>query len=207
MKVAVTGGIGSGKSVFCRLIKEAGYPVIEADHTAKDLLYNDPDVRSKIVKAFGPQAYTETGINTKYLAETVFSKPEQVKRINSIVHPAVIRTINQQMNELLKKHNLVFVEAALIYEADMDEMFDYVVVITADEEIKIKRAMERDKVSREEVLRRMESQIPDSQKKGWSDFCFVNNGPVDDLKGKVSFLLHLLKTISLTKPAGTEKDS
>lgn len=196
LKVAVTGGIGSGKTELCKYIKSKNFPVIDADSFAKSILVHNPKVKEQVIKQFGENSYSPTGLNKKYLAQTVFSNPENVKKINSIVHPVVIREISNEMNKLLKVTNLVFVEAALIYEADMDEMFDYVVVVAADENIRIKRSLEREKTSEKEIRDRMANQIDENTKKGWADFVIENSGTLDQLHTRAEFLLSLLRSIT-----------
>ncbi|MGE5497647.1 MAG: dephospho-CoA kinase, partial [Syntrophothermus sp.] len=153
----------------------------------------------KITKAFGPESFVEGKPNVPYLAEKVFSDPAKVKRINSIIHPVVIRKIDSLMKSLLKKHDLVFVEAALIYEASMEEMFDHVVLITASEDVRISRIQQRDKSSAEEIKNRMENQISDDIKKTHADFTFENNSRLEDLYAKADFLIILLGSMGSDK--------
>lgn len=196
LKIAVTGGMGSGKSEFTKYLKSKNFPVIDADSFAKNILINDPVVKQRVIKEFGEGAYTQTGLNRKYLAEKVFSDPVNVKKINAIVHPVVIKGIQIEMNKILKDHDIVFAEAALIYEADMDEMFDYVVVVTADEVLRINRIIEREKTTEEEIRARMENQIDEKTKKGWADFVIENNGSFDELRSRGDFFISLLKTMT-----------
>lgn len=192
ISVAVTGGIGSGKSVFCKFLTDQKYTVISADNLAKEILHKDPLVKKRMIDTFGHDAYKDGELNRKFLANVVFSDYENLLLLNSIVHPVVIKQTEKLINEEFKKSNLVFVEAALIYEADMEDMFDYVVLIKADNQIKIDRIKERDNVSEEEVIKRQESQIPDEEKTDIADFVFLNNGTIDELKAKADFLLNLL---------------
>lgn len=198
LTVAVTGGIGSGKTEFCTFLAEKGFPVINADKKAKDILFKNESVKKKIIAAFGPGAYGSSGgVNTEYLAEKVFSNPENVSKINSIVHPAVIKEIDLEVKEFAKKHKFVFVEAALIYEASMEEMFNYVVLITAPAEERVKRVLQKGRMTEEAVRKRMDSQIPDEEKKEWADFTFENNQGLDELKKKADFLISLLNLFTV----------
>jgi len=195
LRVAVTGGIGSGKSIFCKFLTDKKYTVISADNLAKEILIKDPLVKKQITDAFGAEAYKEGDLNKKFLANVVFSDYDNLMLMNSIVHPVVIKETDKLMNEDLKKNNLVFVEAALIYEAEMEDLFDYIVLIKADDQVKVNRIILRDNCTEEDVLKRQESQIPDDEKKDVSDFVFENNGSVDELKAKADFLLNLLNGI------------
>jgi dephospho-CoA kinase len=191
LKIAVTGGIGGGKSAFCKFIEKRGYKVFSADRLAKEIMMRDGEVKNKIIKTFGKDSYSNGILNNKYLAERVFIDPESVKKINKIVHPAVIAELNQMMNTHLREHKSVFVEAALIYEAKMEEMFDYVIVVTADEDIRKKRAAKKG-IDEEEFERRKLTQLPEDKKKNKADFVFENNGTEKELETKADFLLKII---------------
>jgi dephospho-CoA kinase len=194
-KIAVTGGIGSGKSEFCGFLKSNGFPIIYADDIAKDVLVNNKKVKDKIITAFGHKSYNNSKPDTKYLSEVVFADPEKVNLINSIIHPHVIKIQNRLMDEFLKENWVVFLEAALIYEAEIDDLFDYVVLITSDENNKVERTQKRSKLSVEEIKKRIENQIPDDIKREWADFVFENNGSLIELKNKSELFINILKTI------------
>ncbi len=192
LKIAVTGSIGSGKTSFCRILEENGLPVIYADELAKELLSSDKNVKSKIISRFGEESFKDGQLNRKYLADQVFSNPSNVIIINQIVHPVVKKEIENQANELFKNHNIIVVEAALIYEADMEDMFDYVVLITADRQIRQKRKSDSDNISPADFDKRDANQIPDEEKMKRADFVFVNDGSLDDLKKKAELFLRIL---------------
>lgn len=195
IRVAITGGIGTGKSTVVNFIKEKGYTVIEADPLAKKLMETDKQIINKIKKQFGNEVYINNKLNTKYLAEKVFSNNESVKIINSIVHPVVIKTINEMFENNFKDENIIFVEAALIYEAKMEKYFDYVIVVYSDLENRISRIKQRDNSKEEEISRRMENQLDDEEKKKKADFVIYNNDSLDELKIKVNFLINLLNNL------------
>jgi dephospho-CoA kinase len=195
IKVGITGSIGSGKSTFAGFIAQAGYKVINADLLAKEILSADEKIKKKIISAFGDEAYVDNKLNKKYLAEKVFSNPQNVVKINSIVHPEVKKQIDFLIKEELSKNNFVFVEAALIYEADMEKMFDYVVLITADENIRLKRAAGSKSFDEDDFKKRNENQIKDEEKSKRADFVFVNNSSEEHLKQKAELLLMLLKNL------------
>ncbi|HSD64296.1 MAG TPA: dephospho-CoA kinase [Ignavibacteriaceae bacterium] len=190
LKIAITGNIGSGKSAFANFIEEKGFPVIKADDISKEILANDENVKREIIETFGGESFMGNEINKEYLAEKVFSNPEKVFIINSILHPPVIKKINELMNNELRSSDKVFVEAALIYEADMEEMFDYVILITAKKEIRFSRKAK--KLTFEEFEERDSNQIPEQEKKNRADFIFENNGSLDELKGKAMLLVAVL---------------
>lgn len=196
LKIAITGGIGSGKSLVTSIIEKSGYPVIKSDEIAKELMYKDESVKKKIIKEFGPPSYNEKGLNTKYLAENIFAHPEKVEKINSIVHPPTINKIEELASQLLLKNKIVFVESALIYEADIQDRFDYVILIYADESTRIARVMQRGSISQEDLRNRIGFQISDEQKKGAADFVIDNNSTTSELENRTMFILNILKSFA-----------
>ena len=195
LKITVTGSIGSGKSLFCNFLSEKGYPVIKADDISKEILAEDKEVRLKVIREFGEESYIGSKINKKYIAEKVFSDPIRLEKINSILHPRVKQKVKALTEELFKQHNIVFTEAALIYEAEMQNMFDYVVLVTADQKIRMKRKTEAEGFSEEEFIKRNNNQIPDKEKKKQADFIFENNGSKEELREKVKLLITMLKAL------------
>jgi dephospho-CoA kinase len=191
IKVAITGGIGSGKSVFTNALKEKGYAVILADDIAKEILQNDPLVKELIIKEFGKEAFPNNILDRKYLAEKVFPDPGNVEIINAIIHPPTIQKINSLMKSVLLKQNIVFVEAALIYESELEDLFDLIVLITADEETKKKRKMAMG-MSESDFMMRLQNQIKDEEKAKLADFVFINTGEKKDLCKKVDLFLKLI---------------
>ena len=191
IKVAVTGGIGSGKSVFSDALKEKGFPVILADDIAKEILQNDPLVKKLIIKEFGKEAFPNNNLDRKYLAEKVFPDPGKVIIMNSIVHPPTIQKLNSLMKSELLKQNIVFVEAALIYESELEDLFDFIILITADEETRMKRKIAQG-MSESDFMMRLQNQIKDEEKAKIADFVFINTGEKKDLCKKVDLLINLI---------------
>jgi dephospho-CoA kinase len=191
-KIAITGGIGSGKSKFANFISQKGYPVINVDDVSKEILISDKEVKSRVEEEFGKESFLKGEINKKFLAEKIFSNPQNVVKINSIVHPKVIEKVNILISEKSRDSDLIFAEAALIYEAEMEIYFDYVVLITAHDKLRLKRKIEFDNFTEEQFFKRNENQIPDSEKKKQADFIFENNGSLADLKQKADLLLKIL---------------
>jgi len=144
LKIGITGGIGSGKTSVAKLFAKKGSPVLYADDIAKQILIEDSEVKEQIILSFGNESYDENTLNKKYLANKIFNNPENLAKINSIVHPPTIKKISSLCKKELEKSKLVFVESALIYEADLVDIFNYVVVVTAAENIRIDRISNRD---------------------------------------------------------------
>lgn len=195
LRIAVTGNIGSGKTAFTKFLADEGYPVIPADDLSKDILMNDPEVRNEIVREFGAQSYQGNKINNKYLAEEVFSNKNKLKKINSILHPRVRTKIELLTEEYFRNSNVVFVEAALIFESKIDKIYDYIVLITADKEIRMKRSLKSKKLSEVEFTKRENNQLPEDIKKQKADFIFTNDGSLKELEEKAKLLVNLLKAL------------
>jgi len=193
--IGITGGIGSGKSIVSSILESMGYCVLKSDLTAKEIMQSNEEVKKKIIEAFGKEAYSDGKLNTKYLAEKVFSSKENVEKINSIVHPFTIKKNLEQAEKEFRKSDIVFIESPLIFEANIQKYFDYVILIYSDEQSRIKRVMERDKVTEKKVRQRMQFQIPDEKKKDWADFVIENNSNIEELKKRVNFVLQLIKSI------------
>src|SRR4030095_6864379 len=162
LKVGLTGGIGSGKSTVAQIFEVLGIPVYYTDIAAKRLMNEDAQLRSAITTIFGKPAYAKNILDRKYISSIVFSDPTKLALLNSIVHPATKKDAEawmQQQTSLYAIH-----EAALIFEANVSERLDQVVGVSSPIELRIKRAMERDKVSSDEVLKRMEQQLDEDLK-------------------------------------------
>lgn len=195
LRIAITGNIGSGKSAFTKFLADEGYPAISADDLSKEILAGDPDVREEIIKQFGDQAFHDNKINKKYLAEEIFSSKNQLKKINAILHPRVRKKIESLSNEYFKASDIIFVEAALIFESKIEKMYDYVVVIAADKDIRMNRSMKSRKLSESEFTERENNQLPEDVKRQKADFVFTNEGSLKELKEKALLLINLFKAL------------
>ena len=195
IKVAITGNIGSGKSTFSSFLSEKGYPVINADDVSKEILSTDKEVRKKVISEFGEQSFSGAKINTIYIAERVFQDKKKLQILNSILHPLVIKNIEQRFDELHQKNDIVFCETALLFEAKMKKMFDYSVLIFADYNVRESRFLKKKGNSSEQFINRNENQIKDENKINNSDFVFNNNGTEKDLKRKSEILLLSLNSL------------
>ncbi len=198
LKVGVTGGIGSGKSLVCSFFEKQGVPVLYADLIARDISDTDERVKKSLVALLGKDAYHPDGqLNRTYVASRVFGKKTLHEKVNRLIHPVVYRKLQQQYRALAKEgHTLVVVEAALIYEAGLDKQLDVVVVVEADEHSRIVRVMERDKTTEDQVRQRLNAQWKSSDKVKQADFVIYNNGTKDELMERVKFLHHILQQMS-----------
>jgi len=196
LKIGITGNIGSGKSTFCNFVKIKNFNIVDADSEAKNILAEDVNVKTQIIKLFGEESYIDGNPNIDFLAKNIFVSPENVKKINSIVHPATINRINEKMNQILECSELVFVESALIFEANIDDIFDYIILISASDENKIIRVKERDNIDDEEIKRRLDNQMSEAFKKQNSDFVIENNSSFDEFKIKSELILNTIVALT-----------
>jgi len=174
-RIGVTGGIASGKTFATNYFRSLGYPVFYADILATQLMIRNPEIKSQIVKEFGAESYLDGRLNKEYLASRVFSFPEEIKKLNAIVHPAVIARSAELMTMALEYDDVVFYEAALVFESGMTNRFDYILLITADRDIRLKRAVARGGLSEKDVTDRMANQISEDEKIRLSHFVIVND--------------------------------
>jgi len=193
--IGITGGIGSGKSTVSEIYTNEGYKILNADDVAKSVMINNAEVKKSIIENFGADCYHDNELNTKIIAEKVFDHPNKIQRLNEIVHPPTIKVIEEEIKNLRSKLSLVFVEAALIFEANMENLFDYILLVTADENLRIKRVLERDIETVSEIRSRMLHQIPEEKKRKRSDFVIDNNSSFSELKSKSLFFLNLFKSL------------
>lgn len=197
--IGVTGAIGAGKSTVCRMLSRAGRTVLSADQLAREIMESDQQVLADIRSAFGDEVFTPEGVpDRSVLARRVFGDAELLARLNAIVHPPVIRTLERRLAELpaSARNPYAAVEAALIYETGMDRSMDYVVVVQASERARIARVTARDNVRDADVRRRMRAQMPASLKAERADFLIENDGGEEDLLERVLFIDRLLVSIA-----------
>ncbi|MDX9791688.1 MAG: dephospho-CoA kinase, partial [Candidatus Kapabacteria bacterium] len=193
--------IGSGKSEIGKILSEKGFPVISTDELAKSIMVGDTKVKLSLIDEFGQEVYDTSGkLNSKLLSEIVFKddkyRQQRLDKLNSIVHPPVIDLMVTAIEDLiLKGHQLIFVESALIYEAGLDNGFDYVICVSAEDEIRINRTIQRNNLCKEDVMARMGQQLSQELKISHADFNIVNNKSLKDLKDSVDFLLPILQTL------------
>jgi len=188
MKIAITGNIGSGKSTFAQFVEEAGFTVLRADDISKKILAEDEKVKSLVIKEFGEKSYKDGEPNKSFLANEVFSDSTKLQMLELILHPRVIKSIEKSSTEILKSKKVVFVEAALIYEADMEAIFDYVVLIISDRIHRLNRKI-KSGLSEKDFIQRESNQIPEDEKKKRADYIFSNDGSIEELKMKFNLLL------------------
>lgn len=171
--IGITGGIGSGKSVVANILNSMGYPVYNSDDRAKILINKDSNLILKIKESFG-NVYNTEGLDRQKMANIVFNNPEKLALLNSLVHPAVGHDFDLWVKK--QSSSLIFKEAAILFETGIYKSLNKVILVTCPLPIKIKRVMERDSVSQEDVENRMKNQWSDEQKIKLSDYVIDNSG-------------------------------
>jgi len=174
LKIGITGSIGAGKSTVAGIFKVLGVTVFDADATAKNILNSDPVLRDQVAATFGSETYKNGLLDRKYLATLVFNNPSQLAKLNALVHPATIAAADKWASGYTNRPYIIK-EAALLFEAGTNVGLDYIIGVTAPEELRIARVMARDQVSREEVLSRMQHQLDDTEKMKRCNFVIDNN--------------------------------
>lgn len=176
LQVGITGGIGSGKTTVCHIFETLGIPVYYADDRAKWLMEYNPEVKGEIVNLFGAQAYDDSGkLQRKHIAEIAFHDPSVLSKLNAIVHPAVWRD-GEEWNKNQAATPYTLKEAALLYESGGSEFLDFIIIVSAPEEIRVNRVVQRDQATKEEVLARIRRQMPEEEKISRADFIILNDG-------------------------------
>ena len=173
LKIGLTGGIGSGKSTVAKIFELLRVPVYYADEASRRLYHTDPELMAQIKKHFGEDMYSEGKLNRSKMAEIVFNDPQKLELLNQLVHPPTLRDAQEWIRA--QKAPYVIKEAALLFESGSAAGLDYIIGIQAPVAVRLKRVMDRDKTTREEVLSRMNRQIDEDIKMRLCDFIIRNN--------------------------------
>ncbi|BDD10478.1 dephospho-CoA kinase [Fulvitalea axinellae] len=195
LKIGITGGIGSGKSVVCRIFKTLGVPVYDADSQARKLMNRSAELIEKIQDAFGKETYKEGKLDRQHLAQKVFGNPEALQKLNSLVHPAVASDFEKWTGEQSSKgHKYAIKEAAVMLEHGKPPELDYVIAVSTPEDIRIDRIKLRDPQRSEEQIKSiMARQLPQKTIVERADFEIKNNDSLSVLQQA----LELHKKLSL----------
>ncbi|WP_196884876.1 dephospho-CoA kinase [Aureivirga sp. CE67] len=181
--IGLTGGIGSGKTTVAKLFQELHIPTYIADTEAKEIMNTSEKLKEKIIKNFGENSYKNRKLNREYLANIVFNDKNKLELLNSIVHPEVFKHFEMfKENNRLKDY--IIYENAILFENGSDKLCDKIIVVTAPLENRIERVIKRDKSTKEEVLARIDKQLPDEIKIEKADYV-IENKTESELKLKV----------------------
>ena len=189
--IAITGGIGSGKSYVSDLLQAAGIPVYNTDNEAKRLMLSDEGIRQDLIALLGEGVYTDGALNKPMLASYLFAGPENAARINAIVHPRVKADFRRWMEEH-EGQEIVGLECAILFEAGFADTVDAVVTVYAPESLRVERAMKRDGATEAQIRARIAAQMDDEEKCRLSDYIIYNDGSIS-LENQLSALVAQLK--------------
>ena len=181
--IGLTGGIGSGKSSVLEIFKKIGISTYNADESAKELISSDKKIIHSIKQLFGDDIYNENRLNSKLVSKIVFNDKEKLKSLNSIIHPAVALDFEKFCFDHREKTYIVK-EAAIIFETKSENIFDKIIYVKAPKEIRIDRVIQRDKLSRDDVLNRIQNQVNETSIIDKCDF-IIDNINYTDLEEKV----------------------
>ena len=196
--IGLTGGIGTGKSTVSQILQRKGYKVIDLDVISHEVI-KFPKVVEKIVQNFGREIlesddFGKYNISREKLGKITIDNKEKRLKLNSIMHPEILRAMREEILEYKKESKIVFVEIQLLFEVQWEKEFDYILLISAKKSTQIRRILERDKRSENDALNIINSQLPLDEKKKRSDFVIENDGNIEELKEKIDKFLEYLET-------------
>ncbi|EOC99851.1 dephospho-CoA kinase [Caldisalinibacter kiritimatiensis] len=197
--IGITGGISTGKSTVSRILIKEGYPVIDADIIAREVVRVGKTAYREIVNSFGEKILNQDmTINRERLGEIVFNDKESRLLLNKIVHSKVVEEIKSQIEMHSKEYNIIFLDIPLLIE-EMDKLkefglhIDEIWLVYTDEETQLERLMKRDNLDKESAFRRIRAQMPIEKKKKYADVVIDNTGGIEELKDKIDALIVGLK--------------
>lgn len=191
IRIAITGGIGSGKSYVSDLLEKRGIPIYNADNESKRLTVSDVNIREGLIELLGEEVYQEGMLNKPLLASYLFASPENAAKVNGIIHPRVKADFLQWVDE--HRHvGVVGLESAILYESGFDDVVDAVVMVYAPKSLRLQRAMKRDQASETQVRARMAAQMDDEEKRRRADYVVMNDGSIS-LEEQLDVLVEHLK--------------
>jgi dephospho-CoA kinase len=195
LRVALTGGIGTGKSTASKILNELGAFIFDADKEAKNILKNNETIQSELIAEFGTDIMSgDEKIDNNKLARIAFQDQDHQLRLNSIIHPYVFQEIDKNFDDVLEKsaYDIFVIDAALIYESGADTHMDYVIVITAFLKVRMERALQRETLTRDEILKRMDLQWPEEEKIALADFVIHNDSTEEEFRDSITDIYNQL---------------
>jgi dephospho-CoA kinase len=192
-KIAVTGGLASGKSTVCHFLKELGANVASADEIVHQLLSSPSDLSQKVIQLLGPRIVKNGKIDRREIAQTVFKDPELLSQLEKILHPAVLEEIEKRYKQACqtKGYSAFVVEIPLLFEIGAEHFYDLVIAVVANEQTSKQRFIASGH-SEPEYTQRMKRQLPNSIKSAKADYTLLNNGTLEDLQKETERLYTLI---------------
>ncbi len=195
MIVGLTGGIGSGKTTVAKMFEELGIAIFVADTEAKKLMENSAEIHQELIKLFGEEVMDKNDLpNRKFIAGKVFKDKDLLEKLNQIIHPRVADYFQTWKTE--QNTPYIIYEAAIIFEKNLQDRFDYTIIVTAPKEEKLQRVVQRDQTSKEEVVERMKNQWSDNKKIELADFQIENKDLEHTKKIVLQLHKHLLSLVN-----------
>ena len=191
MNIGITGSIACGKSTVSDYLIDKGYTIIDADKLGHVALTSD-DVKRKLAEKFSDEILENNEISREKLGKLVFGNDDNLKILNSIIHPK-IKELILKLQEEHKDENLVFLDIALLYEANFVDLVEKVAVVYVDEDVQLERLMTRNSLSKEEAIKRIESQMSPREKAALGDFVINNSYSKEDTFQQIDEILEKLK--------------
>jgi len=195
LRVGLTGGIGTGKSTASKILNELGAFIFDADKETKNILKNNETIQSELIAEFGTDIMSgDEKIDNNKLARIAFQDQDHQLRLNSIIHPYVFQEIDKNFDDVLEKstYDIFVIDAALIYESGADTHMDYVIVITALLKVRMERALQRETLTRDEILKRMDLQWPEEEKIALADFVIHNDSTEEEFRNSITDIYNQL---------------
>ena len=189
--IGITGGIGSGKTTVSNLLRKSGYIVFDCDLEARNIYDTDIEVISKMKEMFGDNIYKDGVLDRKLIAKIVFSDKSSLDKLNALIHPKTREIMFKRISETANE--LFFVESAILFEFKLNECMDKVICITAPDDIRIKRVMKRDNITKEQVIARMKHQMNNDNRLKKSDYIINTDQDILSVKNDVFKIINELK--------------
>lgn len=191
MIIGLTGGIGSGKTTVLNLFQaKENVAIYIADERAKWLMNNSETIKTQLKNIFGSESFSQGKLNKSYLSKSIFQNPDKLKRMNSIVHPAVHQDFKQFISQ--NAHKIIIYEAAILFETNSSDRFDFIINVSAPLHVRIKRVVERDHTHEAEVLQRVKNQLSDTHRNLQSNYVLYNVSSTEELKREVDRIYNIL---------------
>ena len=192
MIYGITGGMGAGKTEVTNMLKAKGFKVLDADAISREVMEKDSPLLRLLVKDFGIEIINEDGtLNRRKLGDVAFVDKDKTRRLNELVQTAILVRAIERVNQYKLKNSeeILFFDVPLLFEAGWDTYVNKVILVTAPAEIRVERIKERDGLSEDEILTRINLQMPEDEKKKRADYVIENDGDMNALKAKVEALV------------------
>ncbi|WBL14076.1 dephospho-CoA kinase [Sutcliffiella sp. NC1] len=189
--IGLTGGIASGKSTVANILKEKGIPVVDADIIAREVVEKGSETLNKLVETFSPAILHNDGsLDRAALGSIIFHNEDKRQLLNSIIHPNIRKRMKEKTAQYLQEgYSVVVMDIPLLFESKLTHLVDKTIVVYVDEEVQLKRLMERNILSKDEALARIHSQMPLKEKKNLANFVIDNNGSLDETTTQLQEIL------------------